>query len=60
MLNRQTLLLTLVACFGMVQVANAAAIEVLFRSQDGPVSTSTEWAVEIISDTPIGEVAPIS
>ena len=49
MLKRQTLLLALVACFGLAQVANAAAIDVQFREQ-GP----NEWAVEIISDTPIG------
>lgn len=34
--------------------ARAAAIDVGFRPQNGTVDTSTEWAVEILSDEPIG------
>jgi hypothetical protein len=49
MLKRQTLLLALAACFGLAQVANAAAIDVQFRDQGGDT-----WAMEMISDTPIG------
>ncbi len=49
MLKRQTLLLTLVACFGLAQVANAARVDVQFRHQG-----FDQWAVEIISDTPLG------
>jgi hypothetical protein len=53
-LKRRALLLTLLGCLGLAQVADAAYIEVIFHPQNGAPNAATEWAVEMISDTPIG------
>jgi hypothetical protein len=51
---KRPLLLILVICLGLARSAEAAYIEVAFRAQNGDIATATEWAVEMISDTPIG------
>lgn len=50
----RVLLLALAACLALPQVADAAYVDVQFRPQNGDLDTATEWAYEMISDTPIG------
>jgi len=52
--GRAALLLALLSLLVPAQTADAAQIQIGFRPQNGDVDPATEWAVEMISDTPIG------
>jgi hypothetical protein len=57
MLRKPVLLSALMACLALAQPASAAYVDVQFRPQDGPLDTATEWALEMITDTPLGSAS---
>jgi hypothetical protein len=52
--GRAAVLLALAIFLVPAQVADTAQIQIGFRPQNGSADTATEWALEMISDTPIG------